>query len=99
MSDKGYLKPDGVQDERQVQSAASIIKQLESEMSELLEFFRTETVGAAAETLDFWLNECSLDEAPSAEEVAQWQAVLDERGGRFVRLAMMCADWLEEHRA
>ena len=68
-------------------------------MYELLDFFRTETVGAAAETLDFWLNECSLDEAPSAEEVAQWQAVLDERGGRFVRLAMMCADWLEEHRA
>ena len=54
---------------------------------------------AAAETLDFWLNESSLDEAPSAEEVAQWQAVLDERGGRFVRLAMMCADWLEEHGA
>ena len=68
-------------------------------MSELLEFFRTETVGAVAETLDFWLNEGSLDEAPSAEEVAQWQAVLDERGGRFVRLAMMCADWLEEHQA
>ena len=99
LRDKGYLKPDGVQNERQVQSAASTIKQLESEMSELLEFFRTETVGAAAETLDFWLNECSLDEAPSAEEVAQWQAVLDERGGRFVRLAMMCADWLEEHGA
>ena len=40
-----------------------------------------------------------MDEAPSVEVVAQWQAVLDERGGRFVRLAMMCADWLEEHRA
>ncbi len=68
-------------------------------MSELLEFFRTETVGAAAETLDFWLNECSLDEAPSAEEVAQWQAVLDARGGRFTRLAAMCSDWLAENGA
>lgn len=65
-------------------------------MSGLDEFFRTESPAAAAETLDFWLNECSRDEAPSAEEVAQWQAIFRARGGKFARLADWCGEWLEE---
>ena len=65
-------------------------------MSELLEFFRTETVGAAAETLDFWLNECSLDEAPTIEEVKLWRDELDKRGGKFIRLSTICQKWLDE---
>ncbi len=68
-------------------------------MTELDEFFRHEPAGAAAETLDFWLNECSRDEAPSAAEVARWQAIFAERGGKFARLADWCADWLAEEGA
>ncbi|WP_274572364.1 dioxygenase [Neisseria leonii] len=66
-------------------------------MSELTELIRCETVGIVEETLDFMLNECSLDEAPDAAQVRAWQAVLTARGGRFIRLADMCADWLAEN--
>lgn len=66
-------------------------------MSELLDFFRTENVGMVAETLDFWLNECSLGEAPTTQEVAQWQSVFAARGGRFGRLAEQCEQWLVEN--
>ena len=54
---------------------------------------RTITV---AETLDFWLYECSIDEAPAAAEVAQWRDILAARGGKFTRLAQICQTWLDE---
>ena len=47
-------------------------------------------------TLDFWLYECSMDEAPSAAEVTQWRDILNARGGRFSRLAALCQTWLDE---
>ncbi|ASK26345.1 dioxygenase [Neisseria chenwenguii] len=65
-------------------------------MSELLNLIQTEAVGTVEETLDFWLYECSLDEAPSREEVAQWRDLLNARGGKFVRLAQICRTWLDE---
>lgn len=68
-------------------------------MSALTEFFRSEAPGAAAETLDFWLYECGLDEAPTAAEVAEWQAVFEARGGKFLRLADQCRQWLAEEGA
>ncbi|QMT39885.1 hypothetical protein [Neisseria shayeganii] len=68
-------------------------------MSELTDYFRNEAPGAAAETLDFWLHECSLDEAPTAVEVAEWQAVFAARGGKFLRLAEQCRQWLAEEGA
>ncbi|EGV38365.1 hypothetical protein [Neisseria weaveri] len=68
-------------------------------MSELLEFFQTENAGDVAETLDFWLYECSIDEAPDADEVAVWCEILEKRGGKFVKLADMCRQWLKEETA
>ncbi|WP_373741686.1 dioxygenase [Neisseria sp.] len=65
-------------------------------MSELLDLIRTESAGVVAETLDFWLYECSIDEAPTAVEVEHWRDILQERGGKFVRLAEVCRTWLEE---
>lgn len=68
-------------------------------MSELLDLIQTESAGVIAETLDFWLYECSLDEAPDAAEVAQWRDMLAKRGGKFDRLAQICQTWLDEEHA
>ena len=68
-------------------------------MSELLDLIQTESAGIVAETLDFWLNECSLDEAPTAEEVTRWRNILTQRGGKFSRLATLCQTWLIEEQA
>ncbi|WP_416188897.1 dioxygenase [Neisseria sp. CCUG17229] len=65
-------------------------------MSELIDLIETESVGTVEETLDFLLYECSLDDAPSREEVAQWRDLLNGRGGKFVRLAKICQTWLDE---
>lgn len=46
--------------------------------------------GDIRETLLFFLEECSLDEAPSAEELRRWQTILSARGGKFTRLAELC---------
>lgn len=50
-------------------------------MNELLELIQTESVGTVEETLDFFLYECSLDEAPTIEEVKLLRDELDKRGG------------------
>lgn len=65
-------------------------------MSELIDLIQTETVGTVGETLDFLLYECSLEDAPKREEVAQWRDLLYARGGRFVHLAKICETWLVE---
>lgn len=65
-------------------------------MTELLDLIRNESAGTVGETLDFWLYECSMDEAPSAAEVTQWRDILNARGGRFSRLATLCQTWLNE---
>ncbi|MDO4248284.1 MAG: dioxygenase [Neisseria sp.] len=65
-------------------------------MSELLRLMETESPGIVGETLDFWLYECSMDDAPDAEEVARWRDILNARGGKFVRLAGICQTWLDE---
>ena len=65
-------------------------------MSELTDLIRTESAAVVAETLDFLLYECSIDEAPHAEEVAQWRDVLQARGGKFGRLAQLCQSRLDE---
>ena len=65
-------------------------------MSALLQLIQTESTAVVAETLDFWLYECSLDEAPDAAEVAQWRDLLAQRGGKFTRLAQICQTWLDE---
>ena len=65
-------------------------------VSELIDLIQTESAGVVAETLDFLLHECSLDEAPSAEEVAQWRDLLTERGGKFLKIADTCQAWLNQ---
>ncbi|PSJ79422.1 dioxygenase [Neisseria iguanae] len=65
-------------------------------MSELIDLIQTESVGTVGETLDFLLYECSMDDAPSSEEVVQWRDVLNRRGGKFLRLAELCQTWLDE---
>ncbi|OSI13935.1 dioxygenase [Neisseria dumasiana] len=65
-------------------------------MTPLLELMSTEAPAAVAETLDFFLYECSLEEAPSIQEVEAWRDVLTKRGGKFARLAAQCQTWLDE---
>ena len=65
-------------------------------MPELTDLMQQDAAGTVAETLDFWLYECSIDEAPSAAEVAQWRDILAARGGKFTRLAQICQTWLDE---
>ena len=65
-------------------------------MNELTNLMQTEAPGIVGETLDFCLYECSIEDAPDAEEVAQWRDILKARGGKFVRLADICQTWLDE---
>ena len=65
-------------------------------MNELLELIQTESVGTVEETLDFFLYESSLDEAPTIEEVKLWRDELDTRGDKFIRLSAICQKWLDE---
>ncbi|MDO4998132.1 MAG: dioxygenase [Neisseria sp.] len=65
-------------------------------MNEIEQLLQTESAGIIQETLDFMLYECSLDEAPSAEEVQQWQHILQNRGSKFQKLVQMCQKWLNE---
>ena len=65
--------------------------------SELTLSMQTESFGDIQETLHFLLEECSMDEAPSIEEIRQWQQILQQRGGKFVRLAEQCRRFAEEY--
>ena len=44
-------------------------------MNELTSLMQTEAPGIVGETLDFCLYECSIEDAPDAEEVAQWRDI------------------------
>ena len=65
--------------------------------SELTSSMQTESFGDIQESLHFLLEECSIDEAPSIEEIRQWQQILQQRGGKFVRLAEQCRRFAEEY--
>ncbi|MDO5058514.1 MAG: dioxygenase [Neisseria sp.] len=65
-------------------------------MLEIKDLLKGEGAGAIQETLDFMLYECSLDEAPSATDVAEWRDILTARGGKFSRYAEICSQWLAE---
>ena len=68
-------------------------------MSELNRLIQTESVAVIEETLNFLLYECSIDDSPSAEEIAVWRDMLAARGGKFLRLSKLCRTWLEEEQA
>ncbi|WP_455229144.1 dioxygenase [Kingella denitrificans] len=65
--------------------------------SELTQSMQTESFGDIQETLHFLLEECSIDEAPSIDEIRQWQQILQQRGGKFARLAEQCRRFAEEY--
>ena len=65
-------------------------------MNELIDMIRHDSFGDVQETLRFLLEECSLEELPAQEEVQQWHLILMQRGGKFVKLANVCQDFLEE---
>lgn len=65
-------------------------------MSELTQLIETESLMVVEETLIFLLHECSLEEAPSLAQVQQWRDILQQRGGKFQRLANECQRWLDE---
>lgn len=66
-------------------------------MHEITQQIQTDSAGEVAETLQFMLEECALDEAPDRETVAQWRDILQQRGGKFERLAQICQTWLDEN--
>ena len=65
-------------------------------MTELTQLIQTDSYGEVQETLQFLLEECSLDQAPSREEIAQWRDILAMRGGKFQALAQQCQQFLNE---
>ena len=65
-------------------------------MTELAQLIQTAGYGEVQETLQFLLEECSLDQAPSREEIAQWRDILATRGGKFRALAQQCQQFLNE---
>lgn len=62
----------------------------------VLELIQSESPAMVRETLVFLLEECTIDEAPTKEEVKQWQQVLQQRGGKFISIAQLCQKWVEE---
>jgi len=65
-------------------------------MTELTQLIQTDSYGEVQETLQFLLEECSLDQAPSREEIAQWRDILATRGDKFQALAQQCQQFLNE---
>lgn len=65
-------------------------------MTELTQLIQTDSYGEVQETLQFLLEECSLDQAPNREEIAQWRDILAMRGGKFQALALQCQQFLNE---
>ncbi len=66
-------------------------------MDEINQLIATSTPADIRETLDFLLNECSIDEMPSRELVIQWRDVLLQRGGKFTKIATdLCEPFLQE---
>lgn len=65
-------------------------------MNELNDLIQTGAAADIRETLDFLLNECSLDEAPDRETVQIWAQILQQRGGKFASLAQLCEQFLQE---
>lgn len=68
-------------------------------MQAITEFFQIAPVGECMPILDFWLYECSIEDAPDRNTVQQWQQLFLQRSGKFNRLADLCLQWLNEETA
>lgn len=62
----------------------------------LIQACQEEAAGSVAEILQFFLEECEIDQAPTYAEIEQCRDILKQRGGKFERLAKMCQQWLDE---
>jgi len=62
----------------------------------LIDACREEAAGSVAEILQFFLEECELEQAPDVNTVTQCRDILTARAGKFQCLAQMCQDWLDE---
>ena len=62
----------------------------------LIESCREEAAGSVAEILQFFLEECELDQAPDVATITLCRDILSARAGKFQRLALMCQEWLDE---
>ena len=62
----------------------------------LIDACREEAAGRVGEILQFFLEECELEQAPDANTVTQCRDILTARAGKFQCLAQMCQDWLDE---
>ena len=66
-----------------------------SDFTEITQFIQTASAAEVRETLDFLLNECTLDETPNSQTVHQWLQILQQRGGKFEKMTMLCAEFLQ----
>ena len=62
----------------------------------LIEACREEAAGSVAEILQFFLEECELDQAPDVATVSHCRDILAARAGKFQRLASMCQAWFDK---
>lgn len=65
-------------------------------MKEITKHIQSDSVSEVAETLQFMLEECTLDESPDLQTVQCWRDILQQRGHSFSHLAQMCQTWLDE---
>ena len=65
-------------------------------MTELAQLIQTAGYGEVQETLQFLLEECSLDQAPDREDAGFKLAMSATRGGKFQALAQQCQQFLNE---
>lgn len=63
---------------------------------ELIEFIQNEPYADVQETLNFLLEECSIDDLPTDDEIVLWIDILQQRGGKFTKLAGACQAFLQE---
>lgn len=63
---------------------------------EIREICRSGNAEEVRSIVNFMLWECEIEQGPSADEVNTWQTLLNERGGKFIKIAIICQEWLEE---
>ena len=66
------------------------------DFTEITQFIQTASYAEVRDTLDFLLNECTLDQTPNAETVRQWLQILQQRGGKFEKMTMLCTEFLQD---
>lgn len=63
---------------------------------EIREICRNGNAEEVRSVVNFMLWECEIEQGPSIDEVSVWHSLLNERGGKFVKVAVICQEWLAE---